>query len=295
MEGKILNLKIATRKSKLALFQAEWIMNLVMEKYNICSEKLIVETEGDKRFDIALNDIGGKGIFVKDIELSLLQGRADAAVHSMKDVPYEINEAFEIAATPTREDVRDVFISTKGISFYELKRGAKIGTSSNGRSAQIKLLRPDVVTVPIRGDVLSRIDKIDREGLDGIILASAGLKRLNIENVITNYFDPHVVVPAVGQGALCVEVVTNSPHAEIFRGLDDRAVRICVEAERNFMRRLEGGCDSSIAAYAELQGDIMHIVGVFGLGGRLVKKDIMGPSERYLELGKELAEKILLR
>ena len=293
MEGKILNLRIATRKSKLALVQTEWVMNKVMEKYNICSEKLFIETEGDRKLEIALDKIGGKGIFVKDIEMALIEEKADAAVHSMKDVPYEINKAFEIAAIPVREDVRDAFISMKGISFFELRKGAKIGTSSNRRSAQVKLLRPDIVTVSIRGNVQTRIDKIEREDLDGIILATAGLKRLNMSSIITDYFDPHEFIPAVGQGALGIEVVSNSEHAEIFRGLDLRNIRICVEAERSFMRRLDGGCHSSLGAYAQLDGEQMHIIGIFDVGGRLVKKDIMGPSERYLELGKDLAERIL--
>jgi hydroxymethylbilane synthase len=293
MEGKILNLRIATRKSKLALVQTDWVMNRVMEKYNMCCEKLLIETEGDKRLDVSLDKIGGKGLFVKDIEMALMDGKADAAVHSMKDVPYEINEAFEIAAIPTREDPRDAFISMQGISFFELKKGAKVGTSSNRRSAQIKLLRPDIVTVPIRGNVQTRIDKIEREDLDGIILASAGLKRLNMEMIITDYFDPHEFIPAVGQGALGVQVVSKSEHAEIFRGLDSSHIRICVEAERSFMRRLNGGCHTSLGAYAELEGELLHIVGIFDVAGRLVKKDITGTRERYLELGKELAEKIL--
>jgi hydroxymethylbilane synthase len=293
MEGKILNLKIATRKSKLALVQTEWVMNKVNEKYNISCEKLLIETEGDKRIDVALDKIGGKGLFVKDIELALFHGRADAAVHSMKDMPYELNEVFEIAAIPVREDPRDAFISMEGISFYELKKGAKIGTSSNRRTAQIKLLRPDIITVPIRGNVQTRIDKIEKEGLDGIVLASAGLKRLNMQNIITDYFDPHVFIPAVGQGALGVEVVTKGEHTEIFRGLDSPIIRICVEAERSFMRRLNGGCHTSLGAYAELEGDLIHIVGIFDVGGRLVKKDISGPSERYLKLGRELAERVL--
>ncbi|MGK0465133.1 MAG: hydroxymethylbilane synthase [Clostridium sp.] len=294
MEGKILNLKIATRKSKLALIQADWVMNKVMEKHGVCSEKLLIKTEGDKRLDVSLDKIGGKGIFVKDIEMAIADGRADAAVHSMKDVPYEINEAFEIAAIPTREDARDAFISMNGISFFELRKGAKIGTSSNRRSALVKLLRPDIVTVSIRGNVQTRISKIESEDLDGIILASAGLKRLDMESIITDYFDPHEFIPAVGQGALGIEVLSKGQHAEIFRSLNDRDIRICVEAERSFMRRLDGGCHSSLGAYAELEGDLMHIVGIFSVGGRLVKKDIMGPSERYLELGRDLAERVLL-
>jgi hydroxymethylbilane synthase len=294
MEGKILNLKIATRKSKLALVQADWVMNKVMEKHGVCCEKLLIKTEGDKRLDVSLDKIGGKGIFVKDIEMAIADGRADAAVHSMKDVPYEINKAFEIAAIPTREDARDAFVSMNGISFLELRKGAKIGTSSNRRSSLVKLLRPDIVTVSIRGNVQTRISKIESENLDGIILASAGLKRLDMESIITNYFDPHEFIPAVGQGALGIEVLSNGQHAEIFRGLDDRDIRICVEAERSFMRRLDGGCHSALGAYAELEGNLMHIVGIFNVGGKLVKKDIMGPSERYLELGKDLAERVLL-
>ncbi|WP_435787759.1 hydroxymethylbilane synthase [Clostridium sp.] len=289
-----MNLKIATRKSKLALIQADWVMNKVMEKHGVCSEKLLIKTEGDKRLDVSLDKIGGKGIFVKDIEMAIADGRADAAVHSMKDVPYEINEAFEIAAIPTREDARDAFISMNGISFFELRKGAKIGTSSNRRSALVKLLRPDIVTVSIRGNVQTRISKIESEDLDGIILASAGLKRLDMESIITDYFDPHEFIPAVGQGALGIEVLSKGQHAEIFRSLNDRDIRICVEAERSFMRRLDGGCHSSLGAYAELEGDLMHIVGIFSVGGRLVKKDIMGPSERYLELGRDLAERVLL-
>jgi len=288
-----LNLKIATRKSKLALVQADWVMNKVMEKHGACCEKLLIKTEGDKKLDVSLDKIGGKGIFVKDIEMAIADGRADAAVHSMKDVPYEINKAFEIAAIPTREDARDAFVSMNGISFLELRKGAKIGTSSNRRSALVKLLRPDIVTVSIRGNVQTRISKIESEDLDGIILASAGLKRLDMESIITDYFDPHEFIPAVGQGALGIEVLSKGQHAEIFRSLDDRDIRICVEAERSFMRRLDGGCHSSLGAYAELEGNLMHIVGIFNVGGRLVKKDIMGPSERYLELGKDLAERVL--
>lgn len=289
-----MNLKIATRKSKLALVQADWVMNKVMENHGVCCEKLLIKTEGDKRLDVSLDKIGGKGIFVKDIEMAIADGRADAAVHSMKDVPHEINNAFEIAAIPTREDARDAFISMNGISFLELRKGAKIGTSSNRRSALVKLLRPDIVTVSIRGNVQTRISKIESENLDGIILASAGLKRLDMESIITDYFDPHEFIPAVGQGALGIEVLSSGQHAEIFRSLDDRDIRICVEAERSFMRRLDGGCHSSLGAYAELEGNLMHIVGIFNVGGRLVKKDIMGPSERYLELGKDLAERVLL-
>jgi hydroxymethylbilane synthase len=205
MEVIILNLKIATRKSKLAQVQTEFVMKMIKDKFNAESEKLLVKTEGDRRLDVSLDKIGGKGLFVKEIEMALVEGRADAAVHSMKDVPFEIDHVFEIAAVPSREDVRDTFVSRNEISFFDLPKGARIGTSSNRRAAQIKLMRPDIETVPIRGNVQTRIDKMERENLHGIILAAAGLKRLGLEKVIIDYFDPVEFLPAVGQGALVLK------------------------------------------------------------------------------------------
>ena len=211
----------------------------------------------------------------------------------MKDVPFELEESFEIAAIPVREDVRDVFISMNGVKFSDLPKGAKIGTSSNRRIAQIKALRPDIETVSIRGNVQTRISKIEKEGLNGIVLAAAGIKRLNLENLITNYFDPYEFLPAVGQGALGIEIMKNSDSADIFKGLDNEDMRICVEGERSFMRKLNGGCHTSLGAYATLQGDIMNIIGTFHVNGRLVKKDVTGDKWDYRRLGETLAEKIL--
>lgn len=199
------NLIIATRKSKLAQMQTEIVMKKLKEKCNIDSEKLLIVTEGDKKLDISLNKIGGKGLFVKDIELALLNNHAHGAVHSMKDVPHELPEEFEIAAVTEREDIRDVFISRKGMLFKELNSGAKIGTSSLRRALELKEIRSDIEIVPIRGNVQTRLAKMEEQKLDGIILAAAGLKRLNNENIITEYFDPKIVLPAVAQGALGVE------------------------------------------------------------------------------------------
>ena len=289
----ILSLKISTRRSKLALVQADAVISMVKEKFGVTCEKLLIETEGDRKLDVALDKIGGKGLFVKDIEISLLEGKSQAAVHSLKDVPYELGEDFEIAAMPVREDVRDAFISMGGVNFVDLPKGAKIGTSSIRRIAQVKLLRPDIEAVPIRGNVQTRISKIETEGLDGIILAAAGLKRLDLEHIITDYFDPYEFLPAIGQGALGIEIIKNSDSAYIFKGLDNEAVRLCVEAERSFMRQLNGGCHSSIGAYATLQGELLNMVGIFEVDGKLIKKDITGDKWDYINLGKKLAEKII--
>lgn len=289
-----MKLKIATRRSKLALIQTEQMITLIKEKYRIECEMLSMLTEGDRRLDIKLDLIGGKGLFIKDIERSLIDGFADAAVHSLKDVPWMIGDEFEIAAMPVREDVRDAYIGKSNISFFSLPPGARIGTSSGRRISQIEQLRPDIVTVPIRGNIQTRIDKMEIEGLDGIILAVAGIKRLGLEEVITNYFDPHEFLPAVGQGAIGIEIVKDHPHASIFRGLDNIDVRMCVESERNFMKKLNGNCSSSLGAYSSLSRETMNITGFCKIGDKLVKKDISGSKWDYMKLGEVLAEKIMM-
>lgn len=286
-------MKIATRRSKLALAQADWVIELINKNHGIKCDKLLIETEGDRKLDVSLDKIGGKGLFVKDIEIALLNGEAQGAVHSMKDVPYELNDAFEIASMPVREDVRDAYVSMNGVKFKELPKGAKVGTSSIRRSSQIKLVRPDIEIVPIRGNVQTRIDKIEKENLDGIILAVAGLKRLDLECIITDYLNAEEFIPAIGQGALGIEILKNEVNADIFRSLECRDVRICVEAERSFMRRLNGGCHTLIGAHATLDGELMHIIGMFETSKGIIKKDICGNKENYLKLGTELAELII--
>lgn len=288
-----MKLKIATRKSKLAQAQTDEIIDMIKLKHNIECDKVLIETQGDKILDVSLDKIGGKGLFVKDIELAMFSGNADGAVHSMKDVPFDVPVGFEVIAMPIREDVRDAFVSMSGVSFFNLPKGARIGTSSNRRAAQAKMLRPDIEIVSIRGNVQTRIDKIEKENLNGIILAAAGLKRLNMDSIVTDYFDPMDFVPAVGQGALGIEVLSGNPHKELFKALDNENVRVCVEAERSFMRRLNGGCHTTVGAYAVLEGDNMHITGIFQVGDRLVKKEILGSKLDNIELGNELAEKIL--
>lgn len=288
-----MDLIIGTRKSKLAQVQTERVMELLKEKVNVDSEKLLVMTEGDRRLDVSLNKIGGKGLFVKEIELALLNGEAHGAVHSMKDVPYELPSDFELVAMPEREDIRDAFVSLNGSTLSNLRNGARIGTSSIRRAEQLKLLRPDLEIVPIRGNVQTRMKKIVDENLDGIILAAAGLKRLGMEEVISDYFDPMVFIPAIGQGALGIECVKNGEFNHYFEALDNKEVRVTVEAERSFMRELNGGCHSLIGAYSEIKGNDLYMIGTFAINNKIVKKDIIGNKEDNILLGKKLAEKIL--
>ena len=284
---------IATRKSQLAQVQTEIIMKNLKDKFNINSEKLLIVTEGDRKLDVSLAKIGGKGLFVKDIEIALLDKRADGAVHSMKDVPYELSSEFEIAAITEREDIRDVLISKDNIPFKELKKGAVIGTSSIRRACQLKSLRNDLEIVSIRGNVQTRLEKMKSENLDGIILASAGLKRLNEENLITEYFDPKEFLPAVAQGALGIECLKVSEAKKYFELLEDSNAKLTVEAERSFMRKLNGDCHSLIGAYSEIQGNDLYMIGIYDVGGRIIKKDILGSKEKHIELGRKLAKKIL--
>lgn len=288
-----MELIIATRKSKLAQIQADKIIKLIKDKYNIDSKKLLIVTEGDKRLDVTLDKIGGKGLFVKEIEYALLNKEAHGAVHSMKDVPFELPQDFELAAIPEREDIRDVFVSSNNISFNDLKEGAVIGTSSIRRAAMIKEIRKDLKIVPIRGNVQTRLEKMKNERMDGIILAAAGLKRLNLENIITDYFDPKIFLPAIGQGALGIEVLKNGEYNEYLRNLDNKEVRIAVEAERSFMRRLNGDCHSVIGVYSEITDNDLYMIGTFNVNGKMIKKDILGNKNENIELGFKLAEKIL--
>lgn len=288
-----MELILATRKSALAQTQTETVIKLLKDKINVDSKKLLIVTEGDKRLDVTLDKIGGKGLFTKDIEISLLDGRAHAAVHSMKDVPYEMGKEFQLIAMPEREDVRDVLVSLDNRPFSELKSGAIIGTSSIRRAEQLKALRSDLNIVPIRGNVGTRLEKMKQQGMDGIILAAAGLKRLNMEHIISDYLNPEVFVPAVSQGALGIETLKNSEYNEYFKALDNSEVRLTVEAERSFMRELNGGCHSLIGAYAQVKGSDLYIIGTYEVNAKIVKKDVLGNKEDNIQLGSQLAQKIL--
>lgn len=284
---------IATRKSILAQVQADKVGRLLEEKRNLDYKKLLIVTEGDRRLDVSLNKIGGKGLFVKEIEYALIRLEADCAVHSMKDVPYALSSEFEIVAIPEREDIRDCFVSADGTHFDDLKEGATVGTSSIRRASFLKMLRPDLSIVPIRGNVQTRLDKMKKEGMDGIILAAAGLKRLDMEEIITDYFDPKIFLPAIGQGALGIECLKESKYRDEFKALDCKESRITVEAERSFMTALNGDCHSLIGAYSEVIGDKLYMIGAYEVNGKIVREEIQGKVEENKELGIKLAEKIL--
>ncbi|KOF56300.1 porphobilinogen deaminase [Clostridium sp. DMHC 10] len=288
-----MSLIIATRKSKLAQIQTEIVMDLLKKAHGIESEKLLITTEGDKKLNVTLDKIGGKGVFVKEIEIALLEEKAHAAVHSMKDVPYALDPALEIAAIPEREDVRDAVITREGIAFEELKKGAKIGTSSIRRAVQLKKKREDLEIVPIRGNVQTRLKKMKEEKLDGIILAAAGIKRLGLESIISTYLDPKEFLPAVGQGALAIEVKKSSSKRHYFDTLDNKEERCKLEAERSFMRELNGDCHSLIGTYSELEGSELYLLGTYEVNGKVIKKDLVGSKEDSVRLGKELAKLIL--
>ena len=284
---------IATRKSILAQVQADKVGKLLEDKRNLDYKKLLIVTEGDRRLDVSLNKIGGKGLFVKEIEYALIRLEADCAVHSMKDVPYALSSEFEIVAIPEREDIRDCFISADGTHFDDLKQGATVGTSSIRRASFLKMMRPDLNIVSIRGNVQTRLDKMKKEGMDGIILAAAGLKRLDMEEIITDYFDPKTFLPAIGQGALGIECLKESKYRDEFKALDCKDSRVTVEAERSFMTALNGDCHSLIGAYSEVIGDKLYMIGAYEVNGKIVRKEIQGNVKDNKELGIKLAEKIL--
>ncbi|MCG4579947.1 hydroxymethylbilane synthase [Clostridium cochlearium] len=288
-----MKLIVATRRSILAQTQTDLVIKEIEKNNEVKCEKLLIQTLGDKILDKTLDKIGGKGLFIKEIEKALLDGKAHMAVHSMKDVPYEVPSMFYIGAIPKREDVRDAFISRDGTKFMDLPSGAKIGTSSRRRASQLKLLRPDIEVVPIRGNVQTRLRKIEEMNLAGTILAVSGLKRLNMEDVITDYFSPEEMVPAIGQGALGIEIKKYDDVIDYIKDIDHEETRICVEGERSFMEALNGDCHSTIGAHAIVENDLMHITGIFEVNGRIVKKDIEGKKEEYKQLGKTLADEII--
>ena len=290
-----MKINIATRCSNLAQIQADIVRKMLKEKVNLDCEKLLMETIGDKRQDCPIHKIEGKGVFVEDVKQALLDGRADLAVHSLKDLPVETSDEdeFELIAIPERGDPSDVFVSADGVSFYDLKQGAIVGTSSLRRRAQIRELRPDIQVVSVRGDIQTRVDKIKTENLDGILIAAAGLKRLGLEDLITDYFDPLKFIPAIGQGALVVETLKTNENKDIFKKIDDLTARQEVEAERSFMRALKVDHHAPVGAYALIDGDYMNIIGMNEVDGKIIRKDIRGKREDYIKLGEDLAKKIL--
>jgi hydroxymethylbilane synthase len=290
---------IGTRGSKLALWQANWVKSALTEKSpSLSIDLVIIKTKGDKFLDAPLASVGGKGLFVKEIEEALLDGRIDLAVHSMKDMPAEVPPGLTMGAIPKREIPYDVLISRHGQRFSDLNHGACIGTSSLRRAAQIRHARSDITILPLRGNLDTRLKKLDSDNgkLDAIVVAAAGIKRLNLENRIAEYLDETIMLPAVGQGALCIECRENDPKtAGILTELDDPETRTLVMAERAFLNRLGGSCQVPIAGFGKIEKDTFSLTGlVADLDGKTLCRDShSGPVTLSENIAVELAERLM--
>ena len=291
---------IATRGSKLALWQAEWIRSEIEKlRPGIEIELNKIKTTGDKILDVPLAQVGGKGLFVKEIEEAMLRGEADLAVHSMKDVPTDLPEGLHLSTITKREDPRDAFIAVKGTkNFAGLPQGANVGTSSLRRICQLLNKRPDLKITQLRGNVDTRIRKLDEGEFDAIILATAGVKRLGHENRITEKLSTEFSLPAIGQGAVGIECRVDDKFInDLLKPLDHYETSVCVRAERAFLKKLEGGCQVPIAAYAQLKDGNIYIEGLVGSldGKTLIKESLAGKPGEAGSLGTALAEKLLAR
>jgi len=294
---------IGTRASKLALWQAEWV-KAELERLNpgLQVELNRIKTTGDKILDVPLAKVGGKGLFVKEIEEALLRGEADLAVHSMKDVPTEFPEGLHLAVICEREDPRDAFIaplqgSTFTVpSFRQLPAGATLGTSSLRRSSQLLSIRPDLRIVQLRGNLETRFRKLDEGQFDAMILAAAGVKRLGWAQRITEVIEPSVSLPAIGQGAIGIECRTDDEFIRsLIAPLNHKETSICVRAERALLKRLQGGCQVPIAAYAVIKDGRLVMDGLVGsvTGDRIIKEHLEGKIEDAETIGITLGEKLL--
>ena len=290
-------LKIATRKSPLALWQAEHVATLLRSAHaGLSVELLPMSTQGDRIQDRSLAAIGGKGLFIKELEVALAERRADIAVHSMKDVPADLPMSFVIAAFLERADPRDALLCKSGRAIADLPAGARLGTSSLRRTAQILAARPDLRIEPLRGNVDTRLKRLERGELDAIVLACAGLARLGLESHINARLDPATMLPAVGQGAIGIECRSDDAHTRaLLKALDDTATRTALAAERAFARALGGSCQSPIAGLARIERDRLTLEGLVAEpdGSRLLREGVSGGCARAEQLGEELAQRLL--
>jgi hydroxymethylbilane synthase len=289
-------LTIGSRGSKLALWQSNYIKDTLEALTGLPVDIKIIKTTGDRILDVPLAKVGGKGLFTKEIEVELIDGTVDLAVHSMKDVPTELPEGLVIAAMPPRVDPRDAIVSGKGYSLDDLPQGAKVGTSSLRRIAQIRHLRPDVCIVDVRGNLDTRMRKAEEGELDVVILAAAGITRMGWADRITHYIEPEQMVSAVGQGAIGIEIREDDPFMQhVCAKIADPDTMACVTAERVVMRRLEGGCQVPIGARARLEGDRMHMDAVVGSidGTTIVRESLAGDAADPVALGEAMVEALL--
>lgn len=291
-------IRLGSRGSKLALWQAEHIRFEIERKTGRKVEIVRIRTTGDMILDVPLARVGGKGLFVKEIEEALLSGNIDLAVHSMKDVPTDLPDGLAIVAITQREDPRDAFLSVKYRKFEELPRGAKLGTSSLRRQTQLLGLRPDLSVETLRGNLDTRIRRMEEGRFDAIILAAAGLRRLGWEAKISEYIPQDMSLPAIGQGALGIEVRSDDAQTrEAVSFLNHRDTAFAVRAERGFLKRLEGGCQVPIASYGQTEGDGIFLQGMVGRpdGSEIIRGSARGSVSDPECLGASLAGELLAR
>jgi hydroxymethylbilane synthase len=291
------NIKIGTRASLLAVTQSTWVKKQIESQYPQTDVELVrITTKGDKILDVPLAKVGGKGLFVKEIEDALLDGRVDLAVHSIKDVPAEIPDGLRVAIIPRREAAADAFVSVKYNNLKELPPGAVVGTSSLRRKAQISALRPDIIVNDLRGNLDTRLKKLDEHQYDAIILAAAGLNRLDLQKRISSLFTMAQMLPAVGQGALGIELRScDTKLLSDMQFLHHEETATTVTAERAFLLRLEGGCQVPIGGHAVLTGNKITLTGLIAsVDGKIIlREQQQAPLENAEQLGIELAQVLL--
>ncbi len=290
-------LKIATRKSPLALWQAEFVKsNLESLNPGLDVELVKMTTQGDQILNSPLSKIGGKSLFIKELEVGMMEGRADIAVHSMKDVPYELPQGFEIGAILERENPFDAFVSNAFNSIDDLPIGARVGSCSLRRIVQLKALRPDLVILDLRGNVNTRLKKLDDGEYDAIILACSGLIRLGFEDRIKQHLSPETSLPAVGQGALGIEIRSNDHEiSSLVKPLIHKKTLNEVSAERALNATLQGGCSVAIGAFATSNGSELKLSGMVGnvASGKILRVEELGDMNKPLDLGIITAKKLL--
>jgi hydroxymethylbilane synthase len=290
------SLRIGTRGSVLALAQANWVKGKIEGQWPDAAVTLeIVKTGGDRFVEASLQAIGGKGVFTKEIEEALLRGEIDLAVHSMKDLPTELTPGLAIIAVPEREDPRDVLVSRGDVRLSDLPAGARIGTGSLRRRAQLLHYRGDFSVAPIRGNVDTRLKKLDAGEADALVVAAAGLKRIGRDDRITEFLSEQVFVSAVAQGALAVEARDDNLLREELEFLHDIPTDLEVQAERGLLKRLAGGCHVPVGARAKVYGELIEIIGIVADPGghELCRAELAGLAVKAEELGKELADRLL--
>ncbi|HEY8346037.1 MAG TPA: hydroxymethylbilane synthase [Symbiobacteriaceae bacterium] len=289
--------RVATRGSQLALTQTRWVVDRLREVCpDVAFDIVTFKTTGDKVLNVALSQIGGKGLFTKELEEALLDGRADIAVHSLKDMPTELPEGLKLGCVPQREDPRDVLITRDGRRLADLPPGARVGTSSLRRLAQFRAMRPDLEYVPIRGNVDTRLRKLDEGQVDALVMAAAGLQRMGLAHRITEYLDPAICLPAPGQGALAIEIrAGDDAIGQMVARIHDEAAAVEVRAERALLAKLQGGCQVPVGVLAERRGDSLRLQGLIAApdGSQVIRHAAEGPADAPEQLGEAVAQWLL--